>query len=79
MPEFQLSPREAAVVGLLARGYTDARAARELHLSERSISNILRSIMDRLGVDNRFQLGAALGLLAVVPRPPGMLSRRPES
>jgi DNA-binding NarL/FixJ family response regulator len=73
VPDFILTPREDAVVRLLARGYTDARAARELHISERSVSNIVRSMMDKLGVDNRFQMGVALGLLAVAPMPPGML------
>ena len=77
MPDFILTPREDAVVRLLARGYTDARAARELHISERSVSNIVRSTMDKLGVDNRFQMGVALGLLAAVPVPPGMLPRPP--
>ena len=73
MLEFILSPREDAVVRLLARGYTDARTARELHISERSVSYLVRSTMDKLGVDNRFQMGVALGLLAAVPVPPGML------
>jgi DNA-binding CsgD family transcriptional regulator len=71
--EFILSPREDAVVRLLARGYTDARTARELHISERSVSYLVRSTMDKLGVDNRFQLGVALGLLSAVPVPPGMV------
>ena len=73
MPDFILTPREDAVVRLLARGYTDARAARELHISERSVSNLVRSTMDKLGVDNRFQMGVALGLLSAVPMPPGMV------
>jgi DNA-binding NarL/FixJ family response regulator len=82
VPDFILTPRENAVVRLLARGYTDARAARELHISERSVSNIVRSMMDKLGVDNRFQMGVALGLLAAAPVPPGMLPQpagRPDA
>jgi DNA-binding CsgD family transcriptional regulator len=72
MPAFELSPREEAVVTLLTLGHTDAGVARELRISERSVSNILRSMMDRLGVENRFQLGVALGTLQIAPLPPGM-------
>jgi len=63
VPQTALSPREYALITLLANGHTDASAARELHISTRSVSNILRGLMDRLGVDNRFQLGLALGAL----------------
>jgi LuxR family transcriptional regulator, transcriptional regulator of spore coat protein len=70
MSVFELSSREEAVVALLALGHTDAGVARELRISERSVSNILRSLMDRLGVENRFQLGIALGTLRAVPVPP---------
>lgn len=64
-----LSPREHALVRALARGDTDARAAHELRISLRSVTNTLRGLMDRLGVDNRFQLGLALGALGVVSTP----------
>lgn len=63
VPQTALSPREYTLITLLANGHTDASAARELHISTRSVSNILRGLMDRLGVDNRFQLGLALGAL----------------
>ncbi|HEX6682210.1 MAG TPA: helix-turn-helix transcriptional regulator [Candidatus Limnocylindrales bacterium] len=76
MPAFELSPREHAIVTLLTLGHTDAGVARELRISERSVSNILRSMMDRLGVDNRFQLGVALGTLQIAPLPPGMPATR---
>lgn len=72
MPTIVLSQREQALVTLLAAGHTDASAARELRLSERSISNIVRSMMDRLGVDNRFQLGLALGSLRLAAPTPGI-------
>jgi DNA-binding CsgD family transcriptional regulator len=65
VPDFALNPRERAVVTLLAAGHTDATAARELRISQRSVTNVLRGLMDRLGVDNRFQLGLALGALRV--------------
>jgi DNA-binding NarL/FixJ family response regulator len=73
---FELSPREQAVVALLVLGHTDAGVARELRISERSVSGVLRSLMDRLSVENRFQLGVALGALKLVSPPPGVPQRR---
>ncbi|WP_349338532.1 helix-turn-helix transcriptional regulator [Plantactinospora sp. B6F1] len=69
MPEITLDQRERAVVVLLAQGHTDATVAVELGLSPRSVSTVLRRLMDRLEVDNRFQLGLALGALRVLPGP----------
>jgi DNA-binding NarL/FixJ family response regulator len=57
------SPREKALVELLAAGHTDASAARRLGVSPRTVSYTLQSLMDRLEVENRFQLGLALGTL----------------
>jgi DNA-binding NarL/FixJ family response regulator len=59
-----LDPREQVLVSLLATGLTDASAARRLRVSPRTVTNVLRALMDRLGVNNRFQLGLALGLAA---------------
>jgi DNA-binding CsgD family transcriptional regulator/predicted DNA-binding transcriptional regulator len=70
MSGFQLSPREEAVVEQLVLGRTDATAARALHISERTVSTIVRSLMERLDVRNRFQLGVALGKLDAAPLPP---------
>lgn len=65
-----LSPREERLIALLAAGHTDETAARHLRISSRSVTGILRALMDRLGVQNRFQLGLALGALyAVAPLP----------
>ena len=71
LPKITLSDRERELVALLAQGHTDVSAAEQLGISARSVTNILRSLMDRLGVDNRFQLGLALGVLrkANVPGP----------
>jgi DNA-binding NarL/FixJ family response regulator len=57
--------REKALVELLAAGHTDASAARRLGLSPRTVSYTVQSLMDRLNVENRFQLGLAIGLLGV--------------
>jgi len=76
MPDLSLTPRERALIGLLVTGHTDAIAARELHISERSVTSIMRSLMDRVGVSNRFQLGVALGTLRIAPAPPGLAARQ---
>ncbi len=64
-----LSQREHALVSLLADGHTDTTAARRLRISPRSVTNVVRGLMDRLGVENRFQLGLALGAATAVPTP----------
>ena len=61
-----LSPRESTLVGLLALGHTDQSAADELGLSPRTVAYTLRALMDRLGVQNRFQLALALGAAGAV-------------
>ncbi|WP_433303985.1 helix-turn-helix domain-containing protein [Actinoplanes sp. CA-030573] len=63
MPRIILSERERELVSLLSQGHTDQEAAEHLGISPRSVTYLLRALMDRLGVDNRFQLGLALGLL----------------
>jgi DNA-binding NarL/FixJ family response regulator len=63
VPKITLTGRERELISLLAEGYTDVTAAEHLRISPRSVTNILRSLMDRLGVENRFQLGLALGFL----------------
>lgn len=63
LPKITLSDRERELVALLAQGHTDVSAADQLDISARSVTNILRNLMDRLGVENRFQLGLALGNL----------------
>ncbi|WP_173073501.1 helix-turn-helix transcriptional regulator [Phytohabitans rumicis] len=71
VPGIVLTSREKAVVALLAEGHTDATAAQHLGMSIRSVTYTLRGLMDRLGVQNRFQLGLALGALHAAT-PPGL-------
>jgi DNA-binding CsgD family transcriptional regulator/sugar-specific transcriptional regulator TrmB len=61
-----LTPRENALVILLARGHTDQSAAAELGLSPRTVAYTLRALMDRVGVRNRFQLALVLGAAGAV-------------
>jgi LuxR family transcriptional regulator, transcriptional regulator of spore coat protein len=70
LPKITLSDRERELISLLAQGHTDASAAEHLGISSRSVTNILRKLMNRLGVDNRFQLGLALGILRKANVPP---------
>lgn len=69
VPPIVLTPREQAIIGLLAEGHTDSSAAQRLGISRRTIAYTMRALMDRVGVDNRFQLGLALGAAqATVPQ-----------
>jgi DNA-binding CsgD family transcriptional regulator len=61
VPAVTLTERERALIDLLAAGLADPAAARRLGVSARTVGYTLRGLMDRLGVENRFQLGLALG------------------
>lgn len=52
-PPSGLSAREAAVLRLVALGYTTAEIGRELSYSERSIKNMIGAVTDRLALRNR--------------------------
>ncbi|MGN9913174.1 LuxR C-terminal-related transcriptional regulator [Phytohabitans sp. LJ34] len=69
MARLSLSTREQDLIALLVSGHTDASAAAVLRVSRRTVSNLLRGLMDRLGVENRFQLGVAIGALGVATSP----------
>lgn len=60
-PPMHLTPRESAIVVLLAAGHTDAVIAAKLDISVRTIAYTLSSLMERYQVTNRFQLGLRLG------------------
>lgn len=71
VPAVALTERERALVELLAAGHTDPVVGRRLGISARTIGYTLRGLMDRLGVENRFQLGLALGAQRIyLPAPP---------
>jgi DNA-binding CsgD family transcriptional regulator len=69
LPVIRLSDRERGLIALLAAGHTDQSAAERLRISTRSVTTVMRTLMDRLGVENRFQLGLALGALRVAVPP----------
>jgi len=73
LPAIVLSERERSLIALLAAGHTDQSAAADLRISARSVTGIMRTLMDRLGVENRFQLGLTLGALRVA-HPPSLVS-----
>lgn len=70
VPPVVLSDREREIVTLLATGLTDTAVATRLKISRRTIAYTLRALMDRIGVENRFQLGLTLGSMHLLT-PPG--------
>jgi DNA-binding NarL/FixJ family response regulator len=55
-PDGPFTPREAEVVALVAQGWTDARIARWLGLSESGVRHRLTSARDRVRAANRAEL-----------------------
>jgi DNA-binding NarL/FixJ family response regulator len=51
----QLTPRELETLGLLARGWDNARIAAALYVSRSTVKHHISSILKKLGVDNRLQ------------------------
>ncbi|AGL17581.1 helix-turn-helix transcriptional regulator [Actinoplanes sp. N902-109] len=62
----ELSTRERTLLRLLAAGHTDVTAAAAMGISPRAVSYAMRALMDRSGVENRFQLGLLLGATGTV-------------
>jgi DNA-binding NarL/FixJ family response regulator len=53
-----LSPREREVLALVARGSTNREIASALTLTENTVKNHLRNILDKLHMENRTQAAA---------------------
>lgn len=56
-----LTARDREVLQLLQAGLTDQAIARQLNLSERTVSRRVRRLMDKAGAETRFQLGWRAG------------------
>ncbi len=69
VPPVILTAREKTIVGLLSEGRSEESVAAQLGLSRRSVVYALRALMDRLGVENRFQLALVLGAVGATPLP----------
>ncbi|HXT90590.1 MAG TPA: helix-turn-helix transcriptional regulator, partial [Trebonia sp.] len=69
-PRELLSPQEAQIAQLAARGLSNREIAQRLFLSHRTISSHLYRIFPKLGITSRAQLGAVLASGAD-PRTPG--------
>lgn len=65
-----LSSRELEIVGLVARGMSNKAIGEALGLSDNTVRNHLRSILDKLGLDNRVQV-ATFALKHGIGRKPG--------
>lgn len=50
---FALSEREAQVVGEIVKGYTNSEIAKALFISEHTVKDHIKNIMNKLGVHNR--------------------------
>jgi len=56
----RLTPREADLVRLLVRGLSTSDLSGQLHISEHTVQDHLKSIFDKVGVRSRRELLAAL-------------------
>ncbi|KAF0257032.1 response regulator transcription factor [Clavibacter michiganensis] len=71
-PTPTLSPRETEVLALVAAGRTNARIARELHVTPATVKTHLLHVFEKLGVGDRTRavtLAMELGLLPAAARP----------
>ena len=62
-----LTPREAQVLNLLARGYTNREIAAALVISVKTVSVHVWHILRKLGVPNRLEAAATISRLAPPP------------
>lgn len=68
---FGLSPRESAVLAVLAEGRTNREIAERLFISERTVAVHVRRILAKLGVSGRVEAAGLAIRLGLVPDEPG--------
>lgn len=56
--EVKLSPKEREVLELIAKGLTNKEIGNKLRISENTVKNHLKNILDKLHVENRVQAAA---------------------
>jgi DNA-binding NarL/FixJ family response regulator len=66
----KLTPREADVLRLLARGLANKEIARELGIGETTVKSHVRHILSKLGVGSRTQAALAAFCNGFLPEPP---------
>ncbi|MBI1958216.1 MAG: response regulator transcription factor [Candidatus Rokubacteria bacterium] len=66
----RMSPREREVLELLTRGAVNKEIAAALHISENTVKNHMKSIMEKLHAENRVQVVAYALRKGLVKRPP---------
>jgi PAS domain S-box-containing protein len=54
-PDLQLTPRQAEVLDLLARGFSTKQIAEELHLSTETVRNHVRHVLRAVGAHSRLE------------------------
>lgn len=62
-----LSPRELEVARLVADGASNAQAAAQLFISERTVESHVTNIFNKLGVDSRVQIARWVAALGPIP------------
>jgi DNA-binding CsgD family transcriptional regulator len=67
---FGLSPRESAVLTVLAEGRTNREIAERLFISERTVAVHVRRILSKLGVAGRVEAAGLAIRLGMVPQDP---------
>jgi DNA-binding NarL/FixJ family response regulator len=67
---FGLTTREAQVASVVVRGLSNAEAAKQLEISEKTVKNVLMAVFDKCVVRNRVEL-ALRAYDAPVPGPEG--------
>lgn len=58
MPEEKLSPKEREVIELLTKGWTNKEIGNKLGITENTVKNHLKNILDKLHLENRVQAAA---------------------